>query len=95
MSPDRGFKIAFVNFYEVSNIDHMSETGRARLLPSPPRPWLLSVTERPVALPPDTGECVMIEQPHFDSYSIQARICFGIAIFGVALFALTSTYFMQ
>jgi hypothetical protein len=37
----------------------------------------------------------MIEQPHFDSYSIQARICFGIAIFGVVLFALTSTYFMQ
>ncbi|MGY8678609.1 hypothetical protein Q2941_12495 [Bradyrhizobium sp. UFLA05-153] len=27
----------------------------------------------------------MIDQPDFDSYSIQARICLGVAIFGAAL----------
>jgi hypothetical protein len=27
----------------------------------------------------------MIDQPHFDSYSIQARICLGIATLGAAL----------
>lgn len=24
----------------------------------------------------------MLDQPHFDSYSIPARVCLGIAIFG-------------
>lgn len=28
----------------------------------------------------------MIDQPDFGSYSIQARICLGIAIFGAVLF---------
>jgi hypothetical protein len=37
----------------------------------------------------------MVDQPHFDLSSIQARICFGIAIFGGALLALTGVYFMQ
>ncbi|MGY8668571.1 hypothetical protein Q3C01_40245 [Bradyrhizobium sp. UFLA05-109] len=27
----------------------------------------------------------MIERPHFDSYSVPARICLGIAIFSAAL----------
>lgn len=40
----------------------------------------------------------MIGQPHFNSYSIQARICLGIAIFGAALLVaalLASTYLVQ
>jgi hypothetical protein len=40
----------------------------------------------------------MIEQPHFNAYSISARICLGAAIFGAALLvdvAITSAYFMQ
>lgn len=28
----------------------------------------------------------MIEQPHTNPYSVQARICLGIAAFGAALF---------
>ncbi|MCP1764704.1 hypothetical protein ABIF64_007454 [Bradyrhizobium japonicum] len=28
----------------------------------------------------------MIEQPHVNPYSLQARICLGIAAFGAALF---------
>ncbi|MGB7222925.1 MAG: hypothetical protein WBD49_10545 [Bradyrhizobium sp.] len=32
----------------------------------------------------------MIDQPHFDSYSIQARICLGIGGFGGALLATVS-----
>ena len=32
----------------------------------------------------------MIEQPHFDSYSTPARICFGFAIFCVALLVVAS-----
>lgn len=42
-------------------------------------------------------ELVMIEQPHFDSYSIRARICFGIAVSGAAFLvamAITSIYFV-
>ncbi|MCS3447363.1 MULTISPECIES: hypothetical protein [Bradyrhizobium] len=27
----------------------------------------------------------MLEQPHFDPYSIPARVCFAIAIFGGSL----------
>ena len=53
------------------------------------------VTES-VVLPPEQGEHHMIDQPHFDSYSIQARICLGIATFGALLFAvMTSIYLMQ
>ena len=39
----------------------------------------------------------MIEQPHFDSYSIQGRICFAIAVGGVAFLvamAITGIYFV-
>jgi hypothetical protein len=31
----------------------------------------------------------MIYHPHFESYSIPARICLGIGIFGAALLAAT------
>ncbi len=35
----------------------------------------------------------MISPPQFDSYSLSARICLGIAIFGALLFAaVTSVY---
>ena len=35
----------------------------------------------------------MTEQPHIDLYSLTARICLGIAIFGGALaIAITSVY---
>jgi hypothetical protein len=40
----------------------------------------------------------MIESPHFDSCSIQARICLGVATFGAARLvavAMTSVYFVQ
>jgi hypothetical protein len=40
----------------------------------------------------------VIKQPHFDSYSIPARICFGIAMFGGAalvLLTIASLYFMH
>ena len=40
----------------------------------------------------------MIEQPHFDSYSIPARVCLYVAIFGIALLiamTLTRIYFME
>lgn len=41
---------------------------------------------------------MMIREPHFDTYSIPARICFAIAVGGGALLlavAVTSVYFMQ
>jgi hypothetical protein len=40
----------------------------------------------------------MTDLPHFDSYSIPARICLGVAIFGGAVLvamAITSIYVMQ
>lgn len=40
----------------------------------------------------------MIREPHFDTYSIPARICFAVAMSGGALLlavAIASTYFMQ
>ncbi len=40
----------------------------------------------------------MIREPHFDSYSIPARVCFAIAVFGGALLiavAVTSVYFIK
>ena len=48
------------------------------------------VTES-VVLPPEQGEHHMIDQPHFNSYSIQARICLGIGGFGGALLATVLT----
>jgi hypothetical protein len=38
----------------------------------------------------------MIDQPHFDSYSIAARVCLGIGGFGGALLAiiLTGVYWL-
>jgi hypothetical protein len=48
------------------------------------------VTES-VVLPPEQGEHHMIDQPHFDSYSIPARICLGIGGFGGALLAIVLT----
>jgi hypothetical protein len=44
--------------------------------------------KRPIALPPGDKRG-MIEPPHFDSYSVPARICLGIAIFSAALLVAT------
>jgi hypothetical protein len=41
---------------------------------------------------------MLIKQPHFDLYSIPARVCFGIAMLGGAalvLLTITSIYFMH
>lgn len=41
---------------------------------------------------------MMIREPHFDTYSVPARICFGIAMLGGAALlavAITSIYCMQ
>lgn len=41
---------------------------------------------------------MMIREPQFDTYSIPARFCFGIAMLGGAVLlavAITSIYFMQ
>lgn len=41
---------------------------------------------------------MMTREPHFDTYSIPARICFAIAMLGGAMLlalAITSIYFMQ
>lgn len=41
---------------------------------------------------------MMIREPQFDTYSIPARICFGIAMLGgsaLLAVAITSIYFMQ
>lgn len=41
---------------------------------------------------------MIIREPHFDTYSIPARICFAIAVVGGAVLlavAITSIYFMQ
>lgn len=43
-------------------------------------------------------EPVAFREPHFDTYSIPARICFAVAMSGGALLlavAIASTYFMQ
>jgi len=56
------------------------------------------VAERPIALPPaPERERAVIEQPDLDSYSISARICLGVAIFGVALLVtvLTGNFVMH
>ncbi|WP_256469313.1 hypothetical protein [Bradyrhizobium sp. 141] len=40
----------------------------------------------------------MIREPHFDTYSIPARVCFAIAMAGGAFLiavAITSVYFME
>jgi hypothetical protein len=38
----------------------------------------------------------MVNQPSFDSHSLPARLCLGVAILGAVLFAVTtSIYFMQ
>ncbi|MEZ2141918.1 MULTISPECIES: hypothetical protein [Bradyrhizobium] len=40
----------------------------------------------------------MIEQPHFDAYSIPARICFTVALLGCAVLIavlVTSVYFLE
>ncbi len=40
----------------------------------------------------------MIREPHFHTYSIPARVCFAIAMFGGALLvaiAMTSIYFLN
>ncbi|SCB55266.1 hypothetical protein GA0061098_103761 [Bradyrhizobium shewense] len=40
----------------------------------------------------------MLREPHFDTYSIPARVCFAIAMFGGALLiavAVTSIYFLK
>lgn len=43
---------------------------------SSPDPWLLPVTERPIALPPWTRECAIQEiQTHLEKLRIQAAEC--------------------
>ncbi|WP_284275672.1 hypothetical protein [Bradyrhizobium iriomotense] len=39
----------------------------------------------------------VIQEPQFDTYSVQARICLGVAIFGAALFlaGLLMSFFTQ
>jgi hypothetical protein len=53
-----GLRSQFLNFRNVSNIDHRLGTLRRMLVPSPHRPRHPSVTERPVALPPKHGESI-------------------------------------
>ncbi len=33
----------------------------------------------------------MVDQPHYDSFSIPARVCLALAIVGAALFAVVAT----
>jgi hypothetical protein len=57
--------------------------------------WHPSVT-RAFALSPSQKERGVIERPDIASYSVPARICLGIAVFGALLFAvMAGIYFMH